>query len=135
MGHIPTYSDPFSLAVLPSRAGLAWSPLLDRLLRHAEGYVWPISPYRRTDHDLTHLYHNIQCMQCKPCKRLGICGMWYNIELYLHTLGFKMYVHTSMVFRHFYTPPQKVAGYYVIPSELLSVCPSVCPSVRPSVSG
>ena len=34
----------------------------------------------------------------------------------------------------FYAPPQKVAGYYVIPSELLSVClsvrPSVCPSVR-----
>ena len=27
-------------------------------------------------------------------------------------------------------PPQKVAGYYVIPSELLSVCPSVRPSVR-----
>ena len=24
----------------------------------------------------------------------------------------------------FYAPPQKVAGYYVIPSELLSVCPS-----------
>ena len=34
----------------------------------------------------------------------------------------------------FYAPPQKVAGYYVIPSELSSVCPSVCPSVlRPSV--
>ena len=32
----------------------------------------------------------------------------------------------------FHAPPQKVAGYYVIPSELLSVCPSVCPSVRPS---
>ena len=32
----------------------------------------------------------------------------------------------------FYAPQQKVAGYYVIPSELLSVCPSVCPSVRPS---
>ena len=32
----------------------------------------------------------------------------------------------------FYAPPQKVAGYYVIPSELLSVCPSVCPSVHPS---
>ena len=29
----------------------------------------------------------------------------------------------------FYAPPQKVAGYYVIPSELLSVRPSVCPSV------
>ena len=27
---------------------------------------------------------------------------------------------------------QKVAGYYVIPSEILSVRPSVCPSVRPS---
>ena len=36
-------------------------------------------------------------------------------------------------FLGFYAPPQKVAGYYVIPSELLSVCPSVCPSVRPSV--
>ena len=30
--------------------------------------------------------------------------------------------------RPFYAPPQKVAGYYVIPSELLV-------SVRPSVSG
>ena len=28
----------------------------------------------------------------------------------------------------FYAPPQKVAGYYVIPSKLLSVCPSVRPS-------
>ena len=33
---------------------------------------------------------------------------------------------------YYYAPPQKVAGYYVIPSELLSVCPSVRPSVRPS---
>ena len=33
----------------------------------------------------------------------------------------------------FYAPPQKVAGYYVIPSELLSVCPSVRPSVHPPV--
>ena len=32
---------------------------------------------------------------------------------------------TSMYFHHFYAPPQKVARYYVIPSELLSVCPSV----------
>ena len=29
----------------------------------------------------------------------------------------------------FYAPPQKVAGYYVIPSELLSVYPSVRPPV------
>ena len=35
---------------------------------------------------------------------------------------------------HFVMPRhQKVAGYYVIPSEILSVRPSVCPSVRPSV--
>ena len=34
--------------------------------------------------------------------------------------------------KSFYIPPQKVAGYYVIPSELLSVCPSVHPSVCPS---
>ena len=32
------------LVVIPSGAGLAWSPLLDRLLRHAEEYVWPILP-------------------------------------------------------------------------------------------
>ena len=30
----------------------------------------------------------------------------------------------------FYAPPQKVAGYYVIPSECLSVRLSVRPSVR-----
>ena len=40
--------------------------------------------------------------------------------------------HTIFMPRH-----QKVAGYYVIPSEILSVRPSVrpsvCPSVRPSV--
>ena len=44
-------------------------------------------------------------------------------------------VVSSMCF--FYAPPQKMPGYYVIPSELLSVCLSVCPSiplsVRPSI--
>ena len=29
---------------------------------------------------------------------------------------------------YFYAPPQKVAGYYVIPSDILGVCPSVHPS-------
>ena len=41
-------------------------------------------------------------------------------------------------FKFFMPRHQKVAGYYVIPSEILSVrpsvCLSVCPSVRPSVS-
>ena len=32
------------------------------------------------------------------------------------------------LFGYFYAPPQKVAGYYVIPSELLSVRLSVRPS-------
>ena len=30
-----------------------------------------------------------------------------------------------VLFCPFYAPPQKVVGYYAIPSELLSVCPSV----------
>ena len=46
-----------------------------------------------------------------------------------------------MILAHFYYyaqtksggVPQKVAGYYVIPSELLSVCPSIRLSIRPSV--
>ena len=41
------------------------------------------------------------------------------------TSGLKAENHVT-----FYAPPQKVAGYYVIPSELLSVCTSVRPSVR-----
>ena len=41
----------------------------------------------------------------------------------------KMTNPLSLAFdRHFYAPPQKVAGYYVIPSELLSVRLSVRPS-------
>ena len=32
---------------------------------------------------------------------------------------FNVYMYTIML----YTPPQKVAGYYVIPSEILSVRP------------
>ena len=46
-----------------------------------------------------------------------------------HALLCRVFVINSS--QSFYAPPQKVAGYYVIPSELLSVCPSVCPSVRP----
>ena len=30
---------------------------------------------------------------------------------------------------NFYAPPQKVAGYFVIPSAVLSVCPSICQRV------
>ena len=42
----------------------------------------------------------------------------------------------EIIFYHFFPifmpRHQKVAGYYVIPSEILSVRPSVCPSIRPS---
>ena len=44
-------------------------------------------------------------------------------------LNFGWVSFSDEAIRHpFYAPPQKVAGYYVIPSELLSVCPSVRPS-------
>ena len=39
-----------------------------------------------------------------------------------------MVLLVSLTNLHFYAPPQQVAGYYVIPSEILSVCPSVRPS-------
>ena len=45
----------------------------------------------------------------------------------------RSFVWEKMKIIYFYAPPQKVVGYYVIPSELLSVCRSVCPSVRLSV--
>ena len=40
---------------------------------------------------------------------VGQCDLWFMVHC-------------------FYAPPQKVAGYYVIPSEHLSVRPSVRPS-------
>ena len=47
--------------------------------------------------------------------------------------------YSKSAVKGFLCPATKSGGYYVIPSELLSVClsvrPSVCPSVRPSVSG
>ena len=45
---------------------------------------------------------------------------------------FYIYMVPYLSLLYYYAPPQKVAGYYVIPSELLSVCPFVCPSVHPS---
>ena len=54
-----------------------------------------------------------------------------NVSLKFQTLIFKIHQYFFVEqceinsFSHFYAPPQKVAGYYVIPSELWSVCPSV----------
>ena len=55
----------------------------------------------------------------------------------LFTLIDYLLIHFDFIFLifDFYAPPQKVAGYYVIPSDILSVSPSVYPSVHPSVSG
>ena len=62
-------------------------------------------------------------------------GKYLTICLILSCAKEAIYKRQNSIFmpRH-----QKVAGYYVIPSEILSVRPSVrlsvCPSVRPSVS-
>ena len=49
-----------------------------------ELYRGDYRPYRRTNHALSHLYHNIQCRPCTvrsiSCERLGICGMWYKYQ-------------------------------------------------------
>ena len=55
-------------------------------------------------------------------EKRTLCPNWPNLKPFTGSTDLDLYA-----------PPQKVAGYYVIPSELLSVCPSVCPSVRPSV--
>ena len=72
------------------------------------------------------------------------CGFSYsgNIIMYTtdKTMGLPCEIHifdardSSQISKYcvFYAPPQKVAGYYVIPSELLSVRQSVRLSVRPS---
>ena len=56
----------------------------------------------------------------------------YNIYLF-SILNYKIELYRIHNGQLFYAPPQEGAGYYVIPSELLNVCPSVCPSVRLSV--
>ena len=44
-----------------------------------------ISPYRRTNHALSHLYHDVQCRPCTlrsiSCEKLGIWGLWYKWEI------------------------------------------------------
>ena len=52
--------------------------------------------------------------------------------VYEATVLVKLELCLSRLPNHFYAPPLFVAGYYVIPSELLSVRLSVRPSVRPS---
>ena len=52
----------------------------------------------------------------------------------LHYLPFLQHLLEASVTAVIMPRHQKVARYYVIPSEILSVRPSVCPSVRPSVS-
>ena len=40
-----------------------------------------------------------------------------------------MHIISSLLSDDYYAQPQKVAGYYVIPSKLLSVRPSIRPSM------
>ena len=78
---------------------------------------------------------------CSPWQK-----WWYNMVLYPFTIRHmvtcpreitdgEVFAVCQLLMERicpFYAPPQKVAGYYVIPFELLSVCLSVHPSVRPS---
>ena len=54
------------------------------------------------------------------------------LVVYLFTL-YGLLKQQIVIFLLFMPRLKKVAGYYVIPFDILSVCPSVCPSVRPSV--
>ena len=60
-------------------------------------------------------------------------GFVFTLSWISNSFILKLYCPSFSACSNFYAPPQKVAGYYVIPSELLSVCPSVRQSVRPSV--
>ena len=63
----------------------------------------------------------------KSCIR----GLRTNFDLFVFPY-INLFFSACNRYCNFYAPPQKVAGYYVIHSDILSVCPSVCPSVRPS---
>ena len=72
-------------------------------------------------------------MKCHFGQRFGSLGHGFVLStLFIILNSCFMCVVLDKNNTAFYVPPQKVEGYYVIPSELLSVCPSVCPSVRPS---
>ena len=72
-------------------------------------------------------YLRDNCLQNHNLERLIVCFMIGNFVL--STLKQRStYANDIFMPRH-----QKVAGYYVIPSEILSVRPSVCLSVRPSI--
>ena len=63
----------------------------------------------------------------------GTCTVMFKVDNSI--TGFKLGIwNREKFYTGFFMPRhQKVVGYYVIPSEILSVRPSVCPSVRPSV--
>ena len=67
-------------------------------------------------------------------ERLDIMGniYWRLPFCFMNNRALSKMVRQNLCRKHFYAPPQKVAGYYVIPSDLLSVRPSVRLSVRPS---
>ena len=73
--------------------------------------------------DFVHLWHDDKTLSKLLCS---------TIPIPVHDLKIKVTDFDFFMPRH-----QKVAGYYVIPSEILSVRPSVrlsvCPSIRPSV--
>ena len=72
----------------------------------------------------SHLVYRITTKSC-------IRGLRTNFDVFVLPY-INLFFSACNQYCNFYAPPQKVAGYYVIPSDILSVCPSVCLSVRPS---
>ena len=73
-------------------------------------------------------------LSSKLCPQWIVCPA----QGYIHMVKHEKNVYIKSDFKAIFMPRhQKVAGYYVIPSEILSVRPSVrpsvCLSVRPSV--
>ena len=57
-------------------------------------------PNRRTNHALSHLYHDNQCRPCTlrsiSCLRLGICGLWYNFTYFAFSRYFFPFFSTEL---------------------------------------
>ena len=85
--------------------------------------------YLRQDRQKANLKKIISGSRPRLMILMTLKAVW-NISCIYKILSIACFKLSNIIFmpRH-----QKVAGYYVIPSEILSVRPSVCLSVRPSV--
>ena len=102
------------------RAQGAW-PVLHSIRSCAVGYE-NHKPYFRTPY--LNPYQIFSALLGRN-EKIESYNYWCHVKT-LYIINIRYEYEISKL--HIYAPPQKVAGYYVIPSELLSVCPSVRPS-------